>query len=492
MLRSVLADPTDDLVVNSPKDGREILRIRSAGQNAVDEVCMRARSAQQSWATLPVAHRAKVLRTMRAALIRRSEELIAILEDESGKVRAEAITLEIAVAALNLTYAAKVAADALAPERIKRFVPLPRRATRLFRPRGVTGLISPFNYTIAIPMATIAPSLVAGNAVVWKPSEQGILAARKLREIFVDAGLPRDLLSLVEGDSRTGRALLDAPIDHVTFIGSTDAGRYVASRCGERLLPCILELGGNAPAIVLDDADVERTARAIVYGGIANMGASCIAVEKVFAEPRIFDHLMARTAELAGALRPGVDLGSLAMEAHKRRVDMLIAQAKVGGARVVVGGDATRPTILDCTASPSADIIDVEIFGPVIPFVRLGGDEAVRRANAHALQLNAYVFGGSRERTSTVARSLAAPNVVINDAMTNYAMMELPFGGTRASGFGRVHGIEGLRALCDEQIVVDGHLPITREPWWQPYDSRFLDRVMRGLSRILGVFDRTR
>ncbi len=455
---------------------------------AVTSAVDRARKAQPALAASSLAQRAALLRAVRKGLLTRADDVIEVIASESKKVRAEAIGLEVVPAALALTYAARTAPSALGDEKVPAFLPLPRRATRVWRPRGVVGLIAPFNYTLAIPMGTLAPALAAGNAIVWKPPENGAAVARLFAALVDDAaareGLPRDLVQVVEGGPEVGRALVDAAIDHLTFIGSTAAGRKVAARCGERLLPLVLELGGSAPAIVLDDADVERAARAIVFGGLANAGQSCIAVERVFAGAQIFDALIARTAALADNVRPGIDVSAL-HEPQRRKVDALLDDARKSGARFV------NQHVIDATGTP-ARLVDDEIFGPAIPFTKVGSiDEAVERTNAHPQQLCAYVFG-AKASARKVASRLRAPHVVIGDVMISYAMMELPFGGARDGGWGRVHGVDGLRALALEQIVVEGHLPIAKEPWWLPYDGRGADMLLKALGPALALLDRKR
>jgi acyl-CoA reductase-like NAD-dependent aldehyde dehydrogenase len=457
---------------------------------AVADACARARRAQAAFGGTSLAFRADLVRKLRAALLKRAEELVAVSIDESGKVRAEAITLEIAPAALALTWAAYAGPRALAEERIPALLPLLRRATRSFSPRGVCGLISPYNYALSIPMSTIGPALAAGNAVVWKPADAGTRTAQKTVEIFAhvlqDAGLSPDLLVVIEGGAEAGRALLEGDLDHLTFVGSTAVGRQVAARCGERLLPSVIELGGKAPAIVLDDADLDRASRAIVYGGLANAGQSCVAVERVFAVPAVFDELLARTAALASRIRPGTEVASLG-ERHRERSRQMIDDARARGARFV------GEHVADVTGVDGVRALDEEIFGPLIPFVRVrDADEAITLANAHPLQLCAYVFSNDEARARKVAARLRAPHVTLGDAMISYALMELPFGGDGASGAGRVHGIEGLRALAREQIVVSGHLPIAKEPWWLPYDDKNIDRGLKHLERLLSFLERAR
>jgi acyl-CoA reductase-like NAD-dependent aldehyde dehydrogenase len=266
-------------------------------------------------------------------------------------------------------------------------------------------------------------------------------------------------------------------------VGSTRAGRRVGARCGERLLPCTLELGGYAAAIVDDGADLDRAARAIAYGGLANAGQSCVAVERVLAVPSVFDDLLARTSAVAARVRPGVDVASV-HATQRPQIDAWRKRALDRGAIFHQGG------VVDVTECGGELDSGDEIFGPLIPFTRVPSvADAVARANASAQQLCAYVFA-DRERGRSIARQLRAQHVVIGDAMISYAMMELPFGGHGASGFGRVHGVDGMRALARDQIIVDGHLPIRREPWWLPYDAPLGETILRGLERALSWRDR--
>ncbi len=451
----------------------------SAEERAVADAVVRARRAQAAFAGTSLPHRARLLRRMRGAMLAHAESLIDVVIQESGKVRFEAISLELAPAALALTYFAAIGPRALTEVRVPRFLPLPRRATQRFRPRGVVGLITPFNYTLSLPMSTLAPALMAGNAIVWKPAETGARAAQCLVQAFEDAGLPRGLIEIIPGGAQVGAALVESEIDHLTFVGSTAVGRRIGARCGERLIPCILELGGHAHALVLEDADLDRASRAIVYGALANAGQSCISIERVLAVPSVFDELVARTAALADRIEIGTSTASV-HPAQRAKVDAWRNDARARGAQfigraVVDVTDAGMPT-----DAP-------EVFGPVIPFVRVkDAYDAVTRANAHPQQLCAYVFG---RKPREIAERLRAPHVVINDAMVSYAMMELPFGGTRAAGHGRVHGVEGLRALTDDQIIVEGHLPIAKEPWWLPSDDQLGDTLLRHLERGLRIVD---
>ncbi len=430
--------------------------------NDIVSAVARARVAQQAWRVMPMHERAAVLRRLRRGLLKEAESLVAVLVDELGKLPAEARLLDIVPAALALSWAQRAGPKALATSTLPTLLPT-RTATSSWSPRGVCALLSPWNYPVAIPMGTIAAAVIGGNAVVWKPSEHATRSSHKLLEILEKHGLPRDLVVLVVGDARVGRAVIDADVDHVTFVGSTTVGRVVAGRCGERLIPAIIELGGKAPAIVLDGADVERAAHAIVFGGLANGGQSCVAVERVYVVDSAFDVVKARVTALA---------------------------AQVSLPRAVLG-ERGFPRVIDLSGEPGSPLLRDEVFGACVPLVRVASSaEAIQLANSHPLQLAAYVFG-PRAEARAVAAQLRAPLVAIDDAMIHYALPELPFGGVGQSGYGRVHGDEGLRSLCVQQILVEtSSLSPSREPWWQPYRGHAI--ALRLIDRALDLVDTLR
>lgn len=430
----------------------------------VTAAATQARRVQRNWAARSIADRAAVLQRVRRGLLRHAETLVEVLVDELGKLPAEARILDVAPAAVALLWAARSGPAALASSTVPTTLPgFVRTASSTWKPRGVCALLSPWNYPAAIPMGTIAAALIGGNAVLWKPSEHASRSSSLLVSLLERHGLPRGLVSLVPGGPEVGRAVVDADIDHLTFVGSSAVGRKVAARCGERLIPCIIEGGGKAPAIVLPGADLERAAHAIVFGGLANGGQSCVAVERVYAVGSTFEPL-------------------------QRRLHALADQTELPRA---VLGERGLPRVVDVSGEPESPLLREEVFGPCLPLVSVeNAAEAVLRSNAHPLQLAAYVFGPAPEARA-VAAQLRAPMVAIDDTMIHYALPELPFGGVGASGFGRVHGDEGLRSLCVQQIVVEpGSFRPTQEAWWQPYPGH--KHLLRTLDFALDVVSRWR
>lgn len=459
-----------------------------------------ARAAQREWGALPIEARARRVLRFAEVLMARAEEVIDLLVREGGKTRLEALGMEVIVVADLVRYFARHAPEILAPEPIPLHL-LKHRASYLhFVPRGVIGVIAPWNFPFSIPLGEVMMSLIAGNGVVLKPSEVTPLIALKARELYVAAELPPELFQVVTGRGATGAALIDAGIDYCVFTGSVATGRKVAAACGERLIPCTLELGGKAPAVVCADADLERAAQAIAWGGFANSGQVCASVERVYAVDAIHDALVGRIVELARGLRQGdasegeeVDVGAMAWEQQVATVERLVHDAVRAGARIEAGGARPpgpgqffQPTVLT-GCRQDMDVMRKEIFGPVIPIMRVADeDEAVRLANDSHLGLLAYVFTRDRERGKRLAERIEAGTVMINDVLATYACPETPWGGVKQSGIGRTHSALGLRDLCETRHVNHDRITMAREIWWYPYKRSTFRALLRGAKLLFG------
>ena len=355
----------------------------------------RARVAQRDWAKLPIEARCRRVLRFAEVLMARAEEVIDVLVAEGGKTRLEALGMEVIVVADLVRYFAKHAPAMLAPEPITLHL-LKHRASYLhFVPRGVIGVIAPWNFPFSIPMGEVMMSLIAGNGVVLKPSEVTPLIALEAHEIYLAADLPPELFQVVTGRGATGAALIDGGIDYCVFTGSVATGKKIAAACGERLIPCTLELGGKAPAIICADADLDRTAQALAWGGFANSGQVCASVERVYAVDAIHDALVARVAERARQLRQGdasrdanVDVGAMAWDHQVAHVDAIVKSAVANGAKVEAGGKRSpgpglffQPTVLS-SCTQDMDVMKKEIFGPVLPIMRVRDEEEAIRPPA--------------------------------------------------------------------------------------------------------------
>jgi acyl-CoA reductase-like NAD-dependent aldehyde dehydrogenase len=457
-----------------------------------------ARLAQREWAALPLEVRCKRVLRFAEVLMARAEEVIDVLVREGGKTRLEALGMEVIVVADLVRYFCKHAPEILRPEPVPLHLMKHRASYLHFVPRGVVGIIAPWNFPFSIPMGETIMSLVAGNGVVLKPSEVTPLIALKAKELYLAADLPPELFQVVTGRGATGAALIDAGINYCVFTGSVATGKKVAAACGERLIPCTLELGGKAPAVVCADADLDRTAQAITWGGFANSGQVCASIERVYAVDAVHDALVERIVREAKTLRQGnasasqdVDVGAMAWDQQVANVEKLVDAAVAAGAKVETGGKRGagpglffEPTVLT-GCKQDMDVMRKEIFGPVIPIMRVTSeDEAVTLANDSHLGLLAYVFTKDSDKGRRIANRIEAGTVMVNDVLNTYACPETPWGGVKQSGIGRTHSAMGLRDLCDVRHVNYDRVAFNREVWWYPYKERTYKALLRA-SRVL-------
>lgn len=492
-----------------PATGERLGAVPIASADDVANTIARAKKAQAAWGVLPVEERCTRLWRLRDALVARADEIVDVVSRECGKPRAEALGHEVMVAVDQLTYYCKNAPRILAPRELPLHLLKHKKSVLHYHPRGVVGVISPWNFPFVIPMASVFAALVTGSAAVVKPSEVTPLSVQKAKEIFDATGLPEDLFGVVHGHGDVGQALIQGGIQKLIFTGGVETGKRVAAACGAHLVPCVLELGGKAPLIACADCDVERTANAIVFGGFVNAGQACIAVERVYAHEEIHDPLVRRVHELTEELRQGdpskdtVEIGAVTLPKQIEAVEALVADAVKKGARVITGGKRLpgvgqffEPTVL-AACDPTMTVMKEEIFGPIVPIQKVASeDEAVRLANDSHLGLNAYVFTKDREKGKRLARRIQAGSVVVNDVLINYGAVEAPFGGTKQSGFGHVHGDDALRDMAEVRHVFTGRLPEpASDPTWFPYSStkyRWQRRLFRAFFGRGGMVRRIR
>jgi succinate-semialdehyde dehydrogenase/glutarate-semialdehyde dehydrogenase len=484
----------------APATGELIGEAPNMHADQVRQVVGRARRAQEGWAALPIEERCARILQYRDAIVERADEVIDLLARECGKPRHEALMHEVMVVADIATHFAKTAPQALAPREIPLHLMKHRRSFVHYAPRGVVGVISPWNFPFQTPLRDVLMALIAGNAAVLKPSEVTPLIAIKAKEIWDGAGLSEDLFQVVTGYGATGAALIDAGIQFLVFTGGVATGKKVAAACGERLIPSVMELGGKAPLIACADADVERTARGIVFGGFTNSGQVCLSVERVYAHREIHDKLVDRVVELTRELRQGdpsqemVDVGAIIFSQQIDVAERHIADAigkgavlRIGGKRVPGRGQFFEPTVLT-NCDHTMTVMTEEIFGPIVPIMRVSSEEeAIRLSNESHLGLNAYVFSSDREHGRRLAERVEAGSVLVNDVLSNAGCPEVPFGGFKQSGYGRVMGDDALREMCDTRHVSVDRLSLgRRDPLWFPYTQRSYDWLKKGLHAMFG------
>ncbi|MGN9767866.1 aldehyde dehydrogenase family protein [Micromonospora sp. SD12] len=448
------------LVSTSPATGAEAGRLPVATAEDVGRAVDRARGAGEWWAALGFDGRRERLLRWRGLLARRIEEIAELVHAEGGKPVADAV-VEVVTAVEHVDWAARNARRVLGPRRVRSRLVLAEFSAHLeYQPYGVVGVIGPWNYPVFTPIGSAAYALAAGNAVVLKPSEYTPVVGQWLVDTFAEVVPEQPVFTAVHGLGDVGAALCRSGADKVAFTGSSATARKVMAACAESLTPVLLEAGGKDAMIVDSDADLDAAAEACVWGALTNAGQTCIGIERVYAVEPVFDAFVGKVVERAGRLTVGpddADIGPITMPSQLDVIRRHIDDALSRGGRAVLGGaDAVqppyvRPTVLVDVPEDSAAVRE-ETFGPTLTINRVrDADEAVDRANALSYGLGGSVFG--RRRAVAIARRLRSGMASVNSALTFAGMSTLPFGGVGDSGFGRIHGEDGLREFSRAKAV---------------------------------------
>lgn len=484
--------------VRNPATGDKIATLPVATAEDVVQAAARARAAQAPWEKKSFRERADALFRYRDLVIDHQEKLADTITAETGKPKADAYSNELFYLYDAIGFWAKNAARYLAPEKIRPHLLKTKKVVSTYSPLGVIGIISPWNFPLVLSIGDAIPALMAGNAVVVKPSELTPMSALFAAGLAEGAGFPKNLLQVVVGYGETAESLIDQA-DMICFTGSVETGKKVMRRAAERLIPVSLELGGKDPMIVLKDADLERAANACAWGALMNSGQVCTSIERVYVEQPVFENFVARLVERVRGLRQGasddeVELGSMTSEPQLKKVEAQVEDAVKKGAKILCGGRRNpglnglyyEPTVL-VNVDHGMEIMTEETFGPVIPVMSVqDSDEALRLANDSRYGLDGSIFTSDQARGRQMAEKLQAGSVCINDGLVNFVIPEAPMGGVKESGIGRRHGAEGIRKFCRQKTVVVDRLGLKSEFNWFPaakWKSEMIRRSFRLLYR---------
>ncbi len=499
--RPVRAEPYLDSL--DPVTGEVIGRFEVTTPAEVSRVVEHARRAQSEWVPVRMRVRAKLLERLAEVFKARRNEIAEVVTRENGKPLAEALFSDVLVSLDSILWHARRAERMLRPERVSHHNPIfkGKRGRLEYEPWGVVAVISPWNYPLAIPVTSVVAAVMAGNAVIVKPSELVPWCGALLGELFDQAGFPVDLVQVIQGGGELGQALIEAGPDKVFFTGSVATGRAVAEACARRLIPSVLELGGKDAMIVLSDADIEAASSAAVWGSFTNCGQACLSVERIYVEPgaigRFTELCVEKTKKLrmGSGLDPDIEIGPMIRRQQAERVERQLKDAVARGARILTGGKRRpelgesffEPTVVTGVDS-SMLLMQEETFGPVLAIQGVAdGDEAVDFANDSAFGLGASVWTRDRERGEAIARRLHSGSVMVNDVISCYGITEAPHGGRGASGWGRTHSRAGLLEMVQVKYVDRDVFPRGAKPWWFPYNRGLIEMAQGVFGALFGA-----
>jgi succinate-semialdehyde dehydrogenase / glutarate-semialdehyde dehydrogenase len=472
-----------------------VLALSSAAD--IESAAAAARAAQRPWASVPLDRRAQILLDFHDLVLDRQDQLLDLIQWESGKARKHAFE-EVAHVAMTARYYGRLAHTYLDPQRRLGIFPLLTRVDVRRVPKGLVGVISPWNYPLTMAISDALPALVAGNAVLHKPDQQTPLTALCAIDLLIEAGMPADLWQVVYGEGPVvGPAVIDQ-VDYVCFTGSTSTGRQVAERAASRLIGCSLELGGKNPMLVLRDADLDRAADGAVRACFSSAGQLCVSMERLFVADQVYDRFVDRfvrrveAMRLSPALDFSADMGSMISAAQLARTEQHVENARTAGAEVLAGGRARpdvgplfyEPTVLS-GVQPGMTCFADETFGPVVSLYRFTDEhDAVARANDGEYGLNASVWTRDAARGRAIAAAIRCGTVNVNEGYTpTFGSIDAPMGGMRKSGLGRRQGPDGIYRYTDQQAIATQRLlPIA--PVFGMSEAAYA-KAMTGALRVL-------
>jgi succinate-semialdehyde dehydrogenase/glutarate-semialdehyde dehydrogenase len=462
----------------------------------IPQVIEQARIAQRMWMELPLKTRIAKIRAVISYIRTHLEAIAWTIASETGKPKVEAINSDIIAGIAAAAYSAEQMPNLFQKQNIHfgklhpflRF--LGRRSYLFYRPLGIIGIISPWNFPFGIPFSEVVMAVAAGNAVILKPSSETPMTGMRIQEIFEDAGFPPHLVQVIPGaGGKLGRALVTGGVDRIVFTGSAEIGAKIMEMAAQRWVPVTLELSGKDPMIILDDADLDRTLQGALWGAFVNSGQMCVGVKRIYVQHSIYDRFVPEFVKRVKELKQGwgwedptISVGSLINEQAIREMEGHVQRVVEQGATILTGGKRNphlkgyffEPTVIG-NATQAMDVVQREIFGPIVAIIPFESDEdAIQMANGSEFALAGSVWTNDLTRGQRIADILRSGTITINNVAYTFGLTSTPWGGRGKSGFGRTHSLLGFHELMEPHHVHTDRGKFARELWWSPYSAEKL------------------
>ena len=488
----------------NPANGEKLGEVTVDTPEAVKAAVERARVAQKAWAKSTFKQRRAVLTHISNYILEHTDELCEFIVKDAGKTYENALLGEVMPICNKISWLKKHGEKHLKPEKVGSGILMHKKGRIDYVPLGVVGCIIPWNYPLQNIISSLTAPLMAGNAVILKPSEQVAFSSDKFIEITNQAlekeGFSKDTVQIVQGYGDTGAALISSRVDKILFIGSVNNGRRIIEASAQHVTPVVMELGGKDPLIVCDDAHLEKAVHSAIGGCFINLGQNCVASERIIVMEPMYDAFCQRVGEIANNLRQGVaerggnvDVGSLTSPIQVDIVERLVNDAIEKGATVIAGGKRPEgdgcfypPTILT-DLTDEMDIVSTEVFGPVMLVFKVKDEaSAIAMANSSELGLQSSVITHDRARGERIAQAIESGGVCINDFGLCYVNQDLPFGGTKYSGYGVMNGRDGLRAYTTPKAILADRFPLEIPPELFPVGPKDYDSAKASMRLLFG------
>jgi len=479
-------EPIKKLTVIAPASGEILAEIEETSVHDVSLFYQRGRKAFSEWSNMSIRDRLTYFKNLKQLMVDEMDQIARTISEDTGKVLTEAIVADIMPTLDAIDHIVRHAEKVLSRQKAKTpFLLIGKKSYIEYMPRGVVLVISPWNYPLQLAMVPLVSALAGGNTVILKPSEVTPLVGKCIEDLFMRSGFPEGTVQVAHGGKEVGAAFTSGKPDYIFFTGSVRTGKIIQQQAASDLIPTTLELGGKDPMIVFKDANLERAAKAAVWGAFTNSGQVCMSAERLYVERAVFENFLNLLIKEVKSLKQGsdvdADVGSMTFPAQKDIVKVQLEEALERGAKLETGIEPAKwkegmflPLTVVTNVEQDMKIIQEETFGPLLPVVPFDHEEeAVKLANGTVFGLNASVWSKDKEKARRVASKLVSGAVVINDVIITVANHGLPFGGAKESGVGRYHAEAGLRIFCHEKAIMEDLGLMNTEIQWYPYKGKY-------------------